>query len=96
MMVKKFSNAEGGAAIAIKCVTSQNKSGFGKPLKSGMVEFYVPPGISAIMRNELILQGVMDVTKCKSDQVEIIVGKHEKLLVTIINFDPAKLNRLIT
>ncbi len=95
-MSKKFSNPGVGAAFAIKCLVSQSKSGFGKALKSGLVEFYIPPGISLIMRDELILQAVVDLTNCKQNQIEIITGKNEKLLVTIINFDPEKLNRLIS
>ncbi len=92
---EKFGSPSGGAALAVKCLHSLTRLGFGKILKNGLIEFYYPSGSSDDLRNQLIIEEVLRLTNVKKKQVELIIGKSDKLIVTINGFDPEELNKIL-
>lgn len=92
----KFDSSGTGTAVAVKCSQSLHKIGFGKILKSGMVEFLFPTGASEDFRDQLIIEEILRLTKLKKRQIEIIRGKNDKLILTLNGFDPEELNQILT
>lgn len=91
----KLNGSGSGTAVAVKCLQSLTKLGFGKILKTGIIEFYFPTGSSEDFRNQLIIEEILRLTNVKKKQIELITGKNDKLIVTINGFDPEELNKIL-
>jgi uncharacterized protein YggU (UPF0235/DUF167 family) len=82
---EQFKNMQGGSAITLVCIRSETKAGWGKKNKNGTVEIYIPYKANEIQRDQIVINELTNLLSIKHNQIELIAGKKDYLIVTIID-----------
>ena len=94
-MVKKeqFKNMQGGSAITLLCIRSDTKEGWGKKINNGTVEIFIPSHSNESQRNQIVVNYLTELLPVNANQIEILAGKKDLLIVTILDILSEQVNK---
>ena len=90
---EQFKDMQGGVAITLLCVRSATKEGWGKKLINGSVEIYIPVQANEVQKNQIVICNLTKLLSIKANKIEIIEGKNNYLIVTILDVLSEQVNK---
>lgn len=92
---RKF-EVQSGSAITLRCIRSESKEGWGKKYADGSVEIFIPKKVTEMQRDALIIQKLSKLLNVEPEKIEIISGRKEYLIVTILDVYSEIVNQAFT
>jgi hypothetical protein len=92
---KEFLDSQSGSALTVFCIESKTKKGIGEKNKNGYVSLYYPAGVSEQELKSLIIDEFARFSGLHKSKIELISGKKNKFLISLLGISTEKLNRLL-
>lgn len=88
-----FKNGRLGSAVTIAFKSKSELIGWGKKLKSGAVEFYIPASADNKDKEKMLSRSFMELTNVSESQVEIVVSNSNTAIISVYDLSPEELDK---